>query len=219
MIARSTALLALAAFAFAPMSALADDASGKPNAAEAVFVSKVSSDLNARFATPGAALKAGYLRYTDEDGTGAISYANRQWSSADAAHPSQLWYDVKGRLIGADYSEPQAGGPPNLFGVQPARWQKFGLHVHYGLAGPNGTTTYGATGPKKLATVGGSAENPSAADLVKLGLAKTPGDVRFVFTFPAVYDLALWVIPNSDGAFADKNPSVKPQHALTDMGM
>ncbi len=220
MIARRFALLALAALAVLPGSALADDAlSGKPDATEAPFVSKMSADLRARFPTPDAALKAGYLRYTNEDETGAISYANRQWSSADDAHPSQLWYDANGRLIGADFSEPYAAGPPHLFGVRPARWQRFGLHVHYGLVGPGGTTTFGATGPKKLAAVGGNAESPTAADLVKLGLAKSPEDVRFVFAFPAIYDLGVWVVPNPDGAFADKNPNVKPQHPPKDTSM
>ena len=40
--------------------------------------------------------------------------------------------------------------------------------------------------------------------------AKKASDVRFVFTFPAIWDLAVWVIPNAAGAFADKNPDVKP---------
>ena len=83
----SFALLTGAAFA-------QDKLSGKPTAAEMPFVQAVAADLNARFPTPDAARKAGYLRYTDEDETGAISYANRHWTSSDAQHPSQLWYDV-----------------------------------------------------------------------------------------------------------------------------
>jgi hypothetical protein len=210
---RKFTLLALGALLFLPPAALADDLSGKPTAAEAPFVAKISKDLAARFPTTDAAVKAGYLRFTDEDDTGAISYANREWSSADAEHPSQLWYDVKGRLLGADYSEPQAAGPPHLFGVDPSRWQTFGLHVHYGLAGPGGTTIFGATSPKKMAAIGANAEKPTPADLVKLGVAKSVSDVRFVFTFPAIYDLSVWVLPNPSGAFADKNPDVKPQNA------
>lgn len=206
---RKFGLLALGAMLLAPSLARADD-SGKPTATEAPFVATVIKELGARFPTPEAAIKAGYIRYTDEDATGAISYANRAWTSADAAHPSQLWYDVKGRLLGADYSQPQAGGVPKLFELQASRWQTFGLHDHYGLAGPGGTTTYGATGPKKLTAIGADADNPKAADLVKLGLAKTAADVRFVFAFPAIYDVGVWVLPNPAGAFADKNPDVKP---------
>ena len=207
---RKLALLALFTALLAPSLARADDLSGKPTAAEAPFVAAVVKDLDARFATPEAAVKAGYIRYTDEDETGAISYANRAWASADAEHPSQLWYDVKGRLLGADYSEPQADGVPKRFGLQAGRWQTFGLHVHYGLAGPGGTTTYGATGAKKLTAIGANPEAPTAADLVKLGLAKSAADVRFVFAFPAIYDVGVWVLPNPAGAFAEKNPDVKP---------
>ena len=210
---RRFVLLALAATVLAPSCAFADDAMpAKPDASEAAFVSKIASDLGARFPTPDAAIKGGYIRFGDEDDTGAISYANREWTSADPAHPSQLWYDVHGRLLGADYSEPKTGPPPHLFGVQPMRWGTFHAHVHYGLAGPNGTTTYGATGMTKFATIGANGANPTAADLVKLGIAKSESDVRFVFAFPLIYDLTVWVLPNPDGAFADKNPNVKPQN-------
>ena len=119
---------------------------------------------------------------------------------------------MKGRLLGADYSEPKTGAPPHLFGVQPMRWTTLDAHVHYGLAGPHGTTTYGATGAKKFATIGASIAHPTPADLVKLGLAKSVSDVRFVFAFPFIYDLTVWVLPNPDGAFADKNPNVSPQN-------
>jgi hypothetical protein len=190
--------------------ARADDPSGKPSPTEAAFVHDVSADLAARFPTPADAEKAGFLRYTDEDDTGAISYANRVWTSSDARHPSQLWYDAKGRLIGADFSVPYTDAPPHLFGVDPARWTRFGLHDHYGLAGPNGTTIYGATSAKKVASVGGNPTAPTATNLVALGIAKAPSDVRFVFAFPNIWDLSLWVIPNANGAFADKNPAVKP---------
>jgi len=204
----------------APAIAAADDEpklSGKPLPTETAFVDKITQDLNARFPTPAAAEKAGYLRYGDEDETGAISYANREWTSADEAHPSQLWYDVKGRLLGADYSVPyDAAKRPALFGVDPLRWQKFGAHVHYGLVGPNGTTVYGATGAKTLAKVGGSIDHPTADNLVAAGLAKKASDVRFVFTFPAIWDLEVWVIPNPDGAFAEKNPDVKPVNPKKD---
>lgn len=213
---RAVTLVALAASISLPSLAHAADASGKPTAAEAPFVAAVVKDLSARFATPADAERAGYLRYTDEDDTGAISYANRKWSSADAAHPSQLWYDVNGRLLGADYSEPQAGGPPQLFGLEADRWQKFGLHVHYGIAGSGTSTTFGATGPKKMTPIGANAESPTKADLVKLGLAKSEADVRFVFAFPAIYDVSVWVRPNPDGAFAEKNPDVKPVHPPKD---
>ena len=196
-------------------SAFAADASGQPSATEKPFVTAVSADLTARFPTRDAARKTGFFRYTDEDDTGAISYTNLKWTSADQAHPSQLWYDVKGRLIGCDFSVPYTETPPTMFGLQASRWQKFGAHVHYGLAGPGGTTIYGATGAKALAKVGATVDHPTAQALVDAGIAKKKSDIRFVFTFPAIWDLSMWVIPNSDGAFADKNPDVKPVNAKT----
>ena len=204
-----TVLLAGALVAL-PLGASADGPSGMPTAAEAPFVTAVAADLNARFPTPAAAERAGYLRYTDEDDTGAISYANRVWTSADARHPSQLWYDAGGRLLGADFSVPYDAAPPHLFGVEPDRWSKFGRHEHYGLAGPNGSTTYGEARTSSIVAVGGDPAHPTAKDLVAAGIAKAPSEVRFVFEFPAIWDLSVWVLPNANGAFADKNPAVKP---------
>ena len=210
------------AFAVLANAAQADEKlSGQPTAAEKPFVQAVTADLNARFPTPEAARKAGYMRYTDEDETGAISYANRHWTSVDAQHPSQLWYDVKGRLLGADFSVLQADSPqpPQMFGVTPARWQKFGAHVHYGLVGPNGTTIYGGVGAKAMAKGGATVDHPTAAALVAAGIAKSSKDVRFVFTFPAIWDLTVWVLPNRNGAFADANPEVKPAGKSGGMSM
>ncbi len=122
----TVALLAFATLAAAPKPAKLPD---KPLASEQAFVSSATAELNARYKTPADAEKAGYFRYTNEDSTGAISYANLQWNSAqDPAHPqpSQLWYDVNGHLLGADYSVPltaaNAKSVPNLWGLNPGRW-------------------------------------------------------------------------------------------------
>jgi len=193
--------------------------SGKPTAAEEPFVEKATADLTARFATPEAARKAGYVRYTDEDETGAISYANRKWTSVDAEHPSQLWYDAKNRLIGADFSVAATSTtPPELFGVTPARWQKFPEHVHYGLATATGPT-YGGTGAKMMAKGGATVAMPTKAALVKAGIAKKISEVRFVFAFPAIWDLGIWLVPNPSGAFAEKNPDVKAVNPPKPMSM
>ena len=183
-----------------------------PQGTEVAFVQSIQKDLGARFATPADAVNAGYFRFTNEDEDGAISYANLQWTSADPQHPSQLWYDVKGNLLGADFSVPQADSPapPKLWGVDFHRWVSFREHVHYVLAGPNGTETYGATSAKKFAAAGGNVDNPQAATLVKMGVAKNAADVKKVFLFPSVWDLIVWTKPNPAGAFADKNPDVIP---------
>jgi hypothetical protein len=184
-----------------------------PQGPETAFVASLQKDLTARFPTPQAAIQAGYFRYTNEDEDGAISYANLQWQSASPQQPSQLWYDVNGNLLGADFSVLQSGSPapPSaLWGVNYRRWISFREHVHYVLAGPNGTETYGATSAKNFAAAGGNVDNPQAATLVKMGLAKDASDVKRVFLFPSIWDLIVWVKTNPNGAFAFKNPLVVP---------
>jgi hypothetical protein len=183
-----------------------------PQGSEVAFVMGIQKDLMARFPTPADAIKAGYFRYGNEDEDGAISYANLQWQSADPQHPSQLWYDVHGNLLGADFSVLQSSSPspPSLWGVSYRRWISFREHIHYILNGPNGTETYGATSAKKFAAAGGNVDDPGAAALVKMGLAKSTADVKRVFLFPSIWDLIVWVKPNPNGAFADKNPLVIP---------
>lgn len=203
------------ALAAAPKPKLPD----KPLASEVAFVQSVTKDLNARFATPADAEKAGYFRYNNEDRTGAISYANLQWNSAaDPAHPlpSQLWYDVKGRLLGADFSVPltdqNSSAPPKLWGLNPQRWFKFShAHVHYILKNGEGDELYGhAVHATQFVKAGGNLQNPTADALVKMGKAKSADDIAKVFTFPAQWDVEVWLTPNPLGAFADTNPLVKP---------
>jgi hypothetical protein len=209
--------LALGAGVYAAETAKLPD---KPVGSEVAFVQKVSADLNARYATPAQAEAAGYFRYNNEDDTGAISYANLHWDSSDQ-QPSQLWYDVNGKLLGADYWIPltaaNAAAAPKLWGVNPQRWNKFGHpHVHFMLKMPDGTTKYGlAVSGTAFTGAGGDLNNPQPATIVKLGKAKAASDVAKVFTFPAQWDLELWVTPNPSGAFAEKNPLVHPSKSAS----
>ena len=209
MFRRLIALTALVAIAAAPT---APPVSPKPQGAEVAFVSGIQKDLNARFATPADAEKAGYFRYTNEDDTGAISYANLQWQSSDPEHPCQLWYSVAGKLLGADYcvDEAKSPKPPSLWGVNPLRWNDFEAHIHYVMTSPDGKESYGGANLKKFVAAGGDATSPQADALVKMGKVKDAASVKRVFLFPHVWDLIVWVLPNPDGAFADKNPNVKP---------
>ncbi len=43
-----------------------------------------------------------------------------------------------------------------------------------------------------------------------MGIAKNVADVKRVFLFPSLWDLIVWIKPNPNGAFADKNPLVTP---------
>ncbi|MBC5825382.1 MAG: hypothetical protein GIX02_11245 [Candidatus Eremiobacteraeota bacterium] len=204
-------LLTLGFWTTAP-AVLAAAMAPKPSASERIFVDRVSRDLTSRFSTTAAAARAGYYRYTDPDESGAISWVNPRYWQSDAAHPSQLWYDVSGRLIGADFSvlQSQSAAAPSMWGVASSRWTTFEPHVHYGIKGPDGKLTFGALGPKSISKAGGTAAHPTAQDIVRANKAKNVDDVAFVFAFPSIWDLQVWVIPNPNGAFAELNPNVKP---------
>jgi hypothetical protein len=187
---------------------------GAMSPSERAFASTIAADLMARFPTAADAEKAGYVRYTSEDETGAISYANMHWQSADIRHPSQLWYDKNGRLLGADFSVLVGTSParPQLWGVNPGRWFEFNGHVHWvSKDAATGAVTYdGWIWDKDFTAAGGDPERPNASTLVAAKKVANANDVVTIFHFPAIWDLIVWVKPNPNGAFAWKNPSVTP---------
>ena len=214
------ALVALVVAAASSPLARADDETpsyrGPASAAEARFVRAIQADLGKRFARASDAEHGGYVRYTEEDETGAISYAARQWAS-DPRHPSQLWYDVHGRLLGADFARPVAGGRPRLWGIDPGRWIIFPDHIHYVARDERGRIRYGrGTTIEAFAAAGGDPHHPAAGTLVRMGKARTPADVLAVFEFPRIYDLIVWIAPNPAGAFANANPLVHPSRRVAD---
>jgi hypothetical protein len=180
-----------------------------PQGSEVAFVQYVQSNLLSRFATASQAENAGFFRYTNADKTGSISYVDLSWTSDDPSQPSQLWYDAGGNLLGADYSEPYSEKPPEMWGVNPARWSLFGAHFHYVYVDATGTTIYGkATSAKAFLAAGGDAGDPQPDTLVKMGLVPNAAAVKQVFLFPRLWDLQVWVKPNPNGAFAEMNPDV-----------
>jgi len=213
-------ILALAAALFVPAPGAAQMAMPTPapntaplNATEQAFYQRASAALQRLYPTTAAAEKAGYIRYTNEDRTGAISYENvGYFNTPDVEHPQQLWYDVNGRLLGADFSQTVASAPePTLFGLQKIRFHHIPLHVHYVLRQPNGTMRYGLyVTAADFRTAGLDPLKPTAADLVKLGKVTSADQVAFVFPLVENWDAQMWVIPNPAGQFADANPNVKP---------
>jgi hypothetical protein len=224
---RRIAQIALAVLLLVPSPSFAEEPTPAPtpatmSAAEQKFVGEISATLNKRYPTPADAEKAGYVRYTNEDDTGAISYANQHWDSTSEESPSQLWYDVKGRLLGADYSVlvSEHSTPPALFGISPSRFGEENAHVHYVRKNADGSLSYSrAVGAKKYAAAGLDPQHPTAAGLVKVGAVSSPDQVATVFLFPHIWDVTVWVLPNPDGAFADKNPDVKPSKTPSPMDM
>jgi len=177
-------------------------------------VSSIQADLTKRFPTAADAVRAGYVRYTGVDDTGAISYADFHWTSDSPKDPSQLWYDKNGKLLGADFSVPVAVSKarPLRWGIDPGRWVEFDGHVHWVTKDPaTGTFAYDLWMPDAaFAAAGGNLAHPSAQTLVKLHKVANAADVTTIFHFPEIWDLIVWVKPNPDGAFAEKNPTVTP---------
>lgn len=170
---------------------------------ETQFVASVRADLLARFPHASDAEKAGYVRYTGIDDTGAISYANRQWTS-DPKHPSQLWYDKDGNLLGADFSVPRPNGEPRpqLWGIDPGRWYEFNGHVHFVTKNPQtGDFVYDQwIWNNDFVNAGGSLSHPSPETVVKLGRVPSASYITTIFEFPTIWDLIVWVKPHAAGA-------------------
>jgi len=205
----------LASFCALAAVARADEGptyTGPLTPAEAQFVQSVQRDLTLRFPNVSDAEKAGYVRYTGVDDTGAISYANFQWTSADAKHPSQLWYDKAGNLLGADFSVLQTNSTrPSIFGVNPGRLYEFDDHVHWVERTAAGQLLYDKwVDARTYRAAGGDPAQPTAAQLVAIGRAKNASGIVTVFDMPSIWDMIVWVKPNPDGAFAEKNPLVTP---------
>jgi hypothetical protein len=199
----ATLLAGLFASAFVP--ALADEAptfNGPLSPAETQFVESVKTDLLARYPHVSDAEKAGYVRYTAADDTGAISYANQHWN-ADPQHPSQLWYDASGNLMGADFSVPRPNGQPrpNIWGINPGRWFEFNGHVHYVIVA-DGKSVYDQwVWNPDFVNAGGNLEKPSADTLVKLGKVPSADYIKTIFEFPTQWDLIVWIQPHPSGPF------------------
>ncbi len=166
---------------------------------ESAFVAQATANLTSRFAHVRDALAAGYVRYTAPDDTGAISYANDRWTS-EPTRPSQLFYDVDGNLLGADFSVPRAisRGRPNLWGINPCRWFEFNGHVHYVARDPkSGKMIYDQwVWNRDFVKSGGSLSDPSAKTLVRLGRVPNASDVVTIFELPSIWDLIVWVKPH-----------------------
>ncbi|MDQ2663584.1 MAG: hypothetical protein M3Y18_06070 [Candidatus Eremiobacteraeota bacterium] len=207
----------LFAFALTALpSAAATTLSASPHGAEANFVVSAQQRLSALYPTADAAEKAGYIRYNNEDKTGAISYANTQWTASDLDHPSQLWYDVAGRLLGADYTRPYSVNGvkapiPKMWGLDAKRWFKYPGHVHYVYKDAAGAMVYGhGMKTSKYVAAGGSVTDPQGQPLTTITPVKDAASITHVFVFPDMWDVELWVVPNPLGAFAEKNPLVHP---------
>jgi hypothetical protein len=130
---KAMCVLSCAAVCLLPVAGAADEAptyQGPQNAAETAFVRSIQGDLMNRFATAHDAERAGYVRYTNEDDTGAISYANQQWQSTDIRHPEpalvRCAWEATGRRLSVLKT---SNARPHRWGINPGRWYEFEGHT------------------------------------------------------------------------------------------
>lgn len=122
------------------------------------------------------------------------------------AHPNFLWFDRDGKLAGADYELPKGAypKPPGEYPVDTSRWTSIDAHVHLAYT-LNGKTIY-AEEPAKQNLQKAEID---AEDLRADGFLPNGARLKWAMYHPAVWDLALWVVPNPHGAFAEDNPLVR----------
>jgi len=186
---------------------------GAASASEAAFVRDVQSDLEARFPTAARCGQGGVRplherRRYRSDQLRELAVAVRR-----SAPPEPTLVRQERQTARRGFFATQDGvRAASSLGINPGRWSEFDGHVHWvGKDPATGALTYDhwVMQPAWVAA-GGSVQNPSAATLVKLGKVSSPADVATIFFFPTLWDLIVWVKPNPNGAFADKNPTVTP---------
>ena len=166
-----------------------------PSLTERTFIARVSRVLSAKYPTMQVAQRHGYMPITDRlDAEHTYNLTDMDFRDVALDHPNFLWYDRAGKLVGVDYEYPKDGyaKPPMEFPVDPSRWTSIDAHMHlaYEL---NGKTVYAEVG--------------SSTDVQKY--LPSGATLRWKMDHPAAWDLALWLVPNPGGAFADENPLVK----------
>ena len=179
-------------------------------ASEKAFVTKTSATLNQSYPTTASAKSAGFRLLEGSIGDdNTYDWTNMSFTGVTPDHPNFLWYDRHGHLAGADWEFPTSGKAPApqlaAFPVTAARWVKIPEHVHYAYT-VDGKMKYGvahATPALRTGTI--------TADELRANGARLPKDAKLNWAMyhPAVWDLAMWTVPNPKGAFADKNPNVK----------
>jgi hypothetical protein len=178
--------------------------------AEKAFVQTTSTQLGQLYPDTAAAKTAGYALLEgaiDSDNT--YNWTNFAFKGVDPGHPNFLWFDRNGHLAGVDWELPKsayASAPSgDAYPVQVSRWTSIPEHVHFAYT-VNGTTHYGAA--KATAAL---RQGTITAQQLRASGAKLPANATLVWAMyhPAVWDLAMWVVPNPNGAFAELNPNVK----------
>jgi len=179
-----------------------------PNQAEQQFVSNVSAALLRRYPTTAKAKAGGYIQMRKLDVDNTIIYTNFRYHAITLAHPNFLWYDRNGKLVGVDYEIPLSDSPQTpsaaRYPVAKSRWTTIPEHVHFSYK-------LGAV----MVLKGGKVypdlrKEPITSKALRAhGMLPRGASLLWATYHPACWDLGFWVVPNSNGAFAEKNPAVR----------
>ncbi len=179
-------------------------------AAEKTFVADASQRLQSEYPNTAAAKSKGFvLLYDSMDTDNTYNWTNMNFSDVTPDRPNFIWYDRRGHIAGVDYEllKSRYPSPPHLaaFPVLASRWTPIDEHVHYAYS-VNGVTKYGGAHAAPEMRSG-----KITLEMLRAHGAKIPSNAKIVWAMyhPAVWDLAMWVVPNPRGAFADLNPNVK----------
>lgn len=180
------------------------------NSAESVFIADVTKTLQDKYPTTQSATKAGYFQMTRLESDGTAIWFNGQWGTAVSKYsPNFLWYDKSGKLVGLDYqyevSAYSSPPGPAVYPVMPSRWTTIDAHMHLAYKLPDGTVKL--RGAHALPNQTG---DPTAAQLRAANLLPANATLLWAHYHPKSWDLGFWLVPNTNGAFADLNPAVKP---------
>ncbi len=196
----------------ADMAPMGGSQAGKfqPDAAEAAFVRHVSARLGQKYPDTRSALAAGYYETTKLEPDGTTIWFNNKWSGLTKYSPNFLWYDKHGKLVGLDYQyEVNAWpNPPgkHIYPVRRSRWTTIDPHIHFAYKTSSGLIK--RRGARMLPNVQGRTVTAQQLRAAKL----LPPNTTLLWTYvhPKSWDLGFWVVPNTNGAFAELNPMVRP---------
>lgn len=177
--------------------------------AEQTFVTQTSALLQRLYPTVAAAKAHGYVPLSARfDASNTQIYTDLRFDGITLDHPNFLWYDRSGSLVGVDYElrKSEYPTPPHLatYPVQDLRWSPIGQHVHLAYRLHGQLKYAGAHATPALRT-----SHLTAAMLRRAKLLPAGATLVWASFHPAVWDLAMWTVPNSNGPFADLNPAVK----------
>ncbi len=178
----------------------------EPDPSEAAFVSNIARIMLRRYPTPATAVKAGFIQTTAVEGDRTVVYFNHHFDILDPLHPNFLWYDRANKLAGLDYEYPLGGSaqPPSnkVYPVHRDRWTTVPEHVHLAYRDKNGRVWMAET--RVRADIRGKiiAEAQLAAD----GFLPKSATLLWAYYHPTCWDLAFWLVPNPNGAFAALDP-------------